>query len=239
MEMHEWGKSPFEPLSIKTGDFEHVPIIDEAMMADAGPQAHEPVITDDADTVPNADTGPVMPPVLTKVVSAPVKASAYSTAAAIDGSDRIAAGAPRKPNSSERQRIVTVRVCAPAETRWWGSALLSAFEAHGLAYGRYQVFHRRHIDGSSLFSVASLVEPGTFDVAQMAAQQFKGVTLFAVLPGPVDALLTVDEMLAAARGLAGELPGIIQDAKGVVLSPQSMAALRDEVAQFQATLPVS
>jgi cell division protein ZipA len=134
---------------------------------------------------------------------------------------------------------VTVRVCAPAEVRWSGSALLTAFESQGLAYGRYQVFHRRHVVGRSLFSVASLVEPGTFDVAQMPAQEFKGVTLFAVLPGPVDPLPTVDEMLAAARGLAGQLPGILQDAMGVALSPQGMAALRDDIAHFQATLPVS
>ncbi len=66
---------------------------------------------------------------------------------------------------------------------------------HGLAYGRYQVFHRRHVDGRSLFCVASLVEPGTFDVARMATEEFRGVTLFAVLPGPVEPLLTFDELL--------------------------------------------
>jgi cell division protein ZipA len=213
------------------------------MMADTGPPVREPVIPDDADTVPNADTGPIAPPVLTKVVAPGAAAApagfAAPGAASFDGSDRIATRAPRKANASEKQKIVSVRVCAPAETRWSGSTLLSAFESHGLAYGRYQVFHRRHIDGSSLFSVASLVEPGTFDVAQMASQQFRGVTLFAVLPGPVDPLLTVDEMLAAARGLAGELPGILQDVKGAALSPQSMAALRDEVMQFQATLVLS
>jgi cell division protein ZipA len=95
------------------------------------------------------------------------------------------------------------------------------------------------VDGRSLFCVASLVEPGTFDVARMAAQEFKGITLFAVLPGPLDPLLTIDEMLSAARGLAGELPGMVLDANGAALSPQRLAALRDDVAQFQATLPVS
>jgi cell division protein ZipA len=243
VEMHEWDMSPFEPLRIKTSDFENVPILDEPMMADVGPRLNEPAFADDADTVPNADTGPVMPPVLTKAVPAPAKslveAAGPPAAPTPEGSDRIAASAPRKPNTSEKQKIVAVRVCAPAEMRWTGIALLAAFEAQGLAYGRYQVFHRRHADGRSLFSVASLVEPGTFDVAQMPAQEFKGVTLFAVLPGPVDSLLTCDEMLAAARGLAAELPGTLQDAKGVALSPQRMAALRDDVALFQATLPVA
>jgi len=150
--------------------------------------------------------------------------------------DRSAVSAAQAPNSSEQQRIVTLRVCAPGEARWSGAALLSALEMHGLAYGRYQVFHRRHVDGRSLFCVASLIEPGTFDVARMAAEEFRGVTLFAVLPGPVEPLQTIDELLAAARGLAQELSGMVQDAKGMPLSPQRAAALRDDVARFQASL---
>ncbi len=231
-----WETSPFAPLSIKTSDHEYVHILDEPMMADAGP-LDEPEIADH-ETVPT-DAGEE-PPLLTKVVPAsakhpPQSAAQLPASSPTDAGDRSAA-APRKPNGIEKQKIVTVRVCAPAETRWSGDALLSAFESHGLAYGRYQVFHRRHIDGRSLFSVASLVEPGTFDVAQMPGQQFKGLTLFAVLPGPVEPLLTVDEMLAAARGLASELPGTVQDAKGVALSPQRVASLRDDIAQFQASL---
>ena len=234
----EWETSPFAPLSIKTSDYEHLRIIDEPMMVDAGPLDAAQVA--DPGTAAKADTGKDWPPVLTKVVPASAKLPVQSAvpppaSSPIDAGDRIAP-ATRKANDSETQKIITVRVCAPAETRWSGGALLSAFESHGLAYGRYQVFHRRHIDGRSLFSVASLVEPGTFDVAQMPEQQFKGLTLFAVLPGPVEPLLTVDELLAAARGLASELPGTIQDAKGVALSPQRMASLRSDVAQFQASL---
>jgi len=250
METREWEISTFEPLHIKTANFEPVPILDEPMTAHAESPADEDIFDDDADTIPNADIGPVMPPILTKVVppAATVQSSATVQSAAVarrsaapapDASDRISTQAPRGPNTSEKQKIVSLRVCAPADMRWAGTALLLAFEAHGLAHGRYQVFHRCHVDGRSLFSVASLVEPGTFDVASMADQEFKGITLFAVLPGPVDPLLTVDEMLSAARGLAQALPGMLQDAKGTPLSAQRLAALRDDVAQFQATLPVS
>ena len=259
IETHQWEISPFEPLSIKTADFHQVPILDGPMMVDVEAQPREPEFFDDAETIPNPDIGPVMPPVLTKVAlpsagkpfdqsiaptaatagAAPPDGASPDGASPYDSSDRISTQAPRTPTTSEKQKIVSVRVCAPAEARWAGSALLSALELHGLAYGRYQVFHRRHVDGRSLFCVASLVEPGTFDVARMAEQEFKGITLFAVLPGPVDPLLTIDEMLSAARGLAGELPGALQDAKGAALSPQKLAALRDDVAHFQATLPVA
>jgi cell division protein ZipA len=213
-----WGVPPLEPLSIRTGDYERVPVLDGPMMVSADPASTlapvAPMSADPAALVPGR-----VPTLLPESI------------------DRGATTAAQTTNVSERQKIVTVRVCAPGEARWSGTILLSALELHGLAYGRYQVFHRRHVDGRSLFCVASLTEPGTFDVARMSTEEFRGVTLFAVLPGPVEPLLTVDELLGAARGLAQELSGMVQDHQGMPLSPQRAAALRDDVARFQASLP--
>lgn len=212
----DWGVSPLEPLSIRTEEYDRVPVLDGPMMVDADPA---PTLSPAMDSPPSlVPTGrvPTLRPEPTERLSSPVA---------------------QTPNVAEQQKIVTVRVCAPGEVRWPGTTLLSALELHGLAYGRYQVFHRRHVDGRSLFCVASMIEPGTFDVARMASEEFRGVTLFAVLPGPVEPLLTVDELLSAARGLAQELSGMVQDSKGLPLSPQRAAALRDDVARFQASLP--
>jgi cell division protein ZipA len=213
----EW-VSPLEPLSIRTGEFERVPVLDGPMMVSADAVRMPAAAAASPKIAPLGEAAPRVP----TLVPEPI--------------DRSTAPPAQAPNSSEQQKIVTLRVCAAGETRWSGAALLSALEIHGLAYGRYQVFHRRHVDGRSLFCVASLVEPGTFDVAGMAAEEFRGVTLFAVLPGPVEPLLTFDELLAAARGLAQELSGMVQDSKGIPLSPQRAAAMRDEVAHFQAAL---
>jgi cell division protein ZipA len=217
----EWGVPPFEPLSIHTHDYEHVPVLDGPMMVSADP-------------APSMNAAPTMAP-----AAAPAAAPVPGRVPTLqpESTERSAVAPVQTPNASEQQKIVTVRVCAPGEVRWSGAMLLSALELHGLAYGRYQVFHRRHVDGRSLFCVASLIEPGTFDVARMSAEEFRGITLFAVLPGPVEPLLTVDELLGAARGLAQELSGMVQDNKGMPLSPQRAAALRDDVARFQASLP--
>ncbi|HTD73471.1 MAG TPA: cell division protein ZipA C-terminal FtsZ-binding domain-containing protein [Steroidobacteraceae bacterium] len=217
----EWGVPPFEPLSIHTQEFDHVPILDGPMM-----------VHPDQVTASTADPAP----------AAHMMAAARLTPGRVptllpESSDRGAGAPAQAPNASEQQKIVTLRVCAAGEVRWSGATLLSAFELHGLAYGRHQVFHRRHVDGRSLFCVASLIEPGTFDVARMSSEEFRGITLFAVLPGPVEPLLTIDELLGAARGLAQELSGMVQDHKGMPLSPQRAAALRDDVARFQAALP--
>jgi cell division protein ZipA len=177
-------------------------------------------------------------PMMAYPETAPVAAARPAPESVPAPAARVATLTPEQaPEAGEQQKIVSLRVCAAGESRWPGTTLLSALELHGLAYGRYQVFHRRHVDGRSLFCVASLVEPGTFDVARMATEEFRGVTLFAVMPGPAEPLATVDDLLAAARGLAQELSGMVQDAKGVPLSPQRAAAMREDVARFQASLP--
>jgi cell division protein ZipA len=208
----EWGVPPFEPLNIRTADFDHVPVLDGPMMVSTEP-APAPALAPPPSVRPMFTTGPV---------------SEHSDGAAL---------APSAPNAAELQRIVTIRVCAVGETQWSGSQLMAALELHGLAYGRYQVFHRKHADGRSLFCVASLIEPGTFDVAEMADQEYRGVTLFAVLPGPIPPVEIMDELLGTARGLAEELSGMVQDAKGMPLSPQRAAALREDIVRFQASLP--
>jgi cell division protein ZipA len=240
----DWGVPPFEPLSIRTTEYDRVPVLDGPMMVQA--DSLRPIRTSDPLPVGAFEIGAqeittdtpleTAAPTVSHPAPAPPAAVRVPTLLA-DNSDRIAVAPTRVPNASEQQKIVSIRVCAPGEGRWPGTALLAALESHGLAYGRYQVFHRKHIDGRSLFCVASLVEPGSFDVAHMATDEFRGVTLFAVLPGPVEPLLTVDELLSAARGLAQDLSGMVQDAKGVPLSPQRAAALRDDVARFQASLP--
>ena len=131
---------------------------------------------------------------------------------------------------------MTVRVCAVGDARWSGADLMSALEALGLAYGRYQVYHRNHTDGRSIFCVASLVEPGTFDLSTMTDEEFRGVSLFAILPGPLEPVQTVDALLATARELARALTGTMQDAKGIPFSPLRTEALLQDVARFQAAL---
>lgn len=202
LEPRDWGVPPFEPLNIRTAEFDQVPALDGPLLAHA--EAHAEI---HAEATPDMDL-PAPP---------------------------AAAAAP--PPAADAQKIVTIRVCCPGEARWSGPRLASALEAHGLALGRFHVFHRQHPDGRSLFCVASLVEPGTFDAAQMPQQEFRGVTLFAMFPGPLAPLETMDELMRTARGLAAELSGMVQDGKGMPMSPQRAAALREEVARFQALLP--
>lgn len=231
------GASPLEPLRIKTADFERVPVLDRPMIAESGMSdgaelAESPMLA--IRPAVARDPAPPARALPTAVEAAPAVEAAKPRT---DNSGRFAPLAPHRVNASELQKIVTLRICAVGDERWPGQKLIEALELQGLAYGRYQVFHRNHVDGRSLFCVASLIEPGVFDLQQMPAQEFRGITAFAVLPGPVEPLQTFESLIATARRLAESLTGMVQDSQGVPLSPQRAAVLRDEIARFQATLP--
>jgi cell division protein ZipA len=223
--------SPLEPLSIHTSDFEPVldlPTVDIDLPHEVGSLEEEDYIESslselDADAEDAA--GPVREDAPTAAEPAawepPLSAAAAPAQAPLD-----------LPPAAERQKIVTLRVCAVGDGRWSGRDLTSALEGHGLAYGRYQVYHRKHVDGRSIFCVASLIEPGTFDAANMADEEFRGVSMFAVLPGPLEPLQAIDALLNTARELARDLSGTVQDGNGMPFSPQRIAALREDVARF-------
>jgi cell division protein ZipA len=136
----------------------------------------------------------------------------------------------RKPPS---QKIIAVRVVAAAGAQIAGERLLEALHADGFTFGRYQIFHRLDDTGRPLVSLASLKEPGTFDPATMPGAQFRGIALFAVMPGPLPGVRAFDELIVTARALAATLGGQLQDERGAPLSLQRIGQLREEAAEFE------
>ena len=102
-------------------------------------------------------------------------------------------------------------------------------------HGRYEIFHRLDAEGRPIMSLASLLEPGTFDPKTMDHAAYPGVALFTVLPGPVSALDALEDLLVTSRALAMQLGGTVLDDKGAPLSLQRIAHMRDEVLAFERT----
>lgn len=138
------------------------------------------------------------------------------------------ASAPR-----QRQKIIALRVTAPAPERFEGAFLEEALRAEGFAFGRFGIFHRLDAAGRPILSLASLLEPGTFDPATMARCSYPGVALFAVLPGPVSAPQALEELVESGRYLAERLGGSLLDDRGAALSVQRIGQLREEVLDFE------
>jgi cell division protein ZipA len=138
----------------------------------------------------------------------------------------------RRTAEASRQRIVALRLVASGG-RWSGADLRAALEAEGLSYGPYSIFHREREDGKSLIYVASMMEPGSFDVARMDEQEFPGISLFGVVPGPLDAPATFDLVLSVGRSLAERLRGQLQDEQGSTLTAQRILNLREDLVHFE------
>jgi len=140
-----------------------------------------------------------------------------------------------KPVRPSVQKIVTLRLVARDKQPFAGDELVLSLRGIGLRHGKFGIFHRYdgNDEGRTIFSAASLVEPGSFDLANIKDQEIPGISLFLILPGPVDSVEAFDLMMAAARALAQTLNGELLDESGSTLSIQRERYLREEVIQFQ------
>ena len=142
--------------------------------------------------------------------------------------------APEAQEQAE-QKIVTLRLVARNRGSFRGDDLILSMRGIGLRRGKFGIFHRLDGDeeGAAVFSAASLVEPGHFDVENIKEQEFPGISLFLVLPGPMEGVNAFDLMIAAARTLAQSLNGELVDESGSTLSVQRERYMREEIVQFE------
>lgn len=138
------------------------------------------------------------------------------------------------------EKIVTIRLLCRDKRGFPGDDLVLALRENGLRHGRFGIFHHHVADAVEsdpgvvpVFSVASLVEPGSFDLTRLRSDFFPGISLFLGLPGPLESVAAFDAMVATARALAGQLGGDLVDEQGSTLSIQRERYLREDVIQFQ------
>jgi cell division protein ZipA len=137
-----------------------------------------------------------------------------------------------QPRRIERRKIIALRLAAGPQ-RLAGAQLQAAFESESLQHGRYDVFHRLDEHGAAIFSVASMVEPGTFNLEKMSQETFTGITMFTQLPGPAAGMLAFNELIACSRRLHAALGGTLQDERGVPLTVHRVERMRQEVREFE------
>lgn len=141
----------------------------------------------------------------------------------------------RAPATVLPEKIVTIRILSRAGAPFRAEDLVLALREAGLRHGRFGIFHAQvsDTDDTPVFSVASLTEPGSFDLTRVHTDVYQGVSLFLGLPGPVEGLKAFESMVNAARAVAKRLDGNLVDEHGSTLSVQRERYLREEVIQFQ------
>lgn len=131
--------------------------------------------------------------------------------------------------------IVSVHVVAKPGREFGGAELQAAFSREGLAHGDRGIFHyydSEHADAPIRFSIANMLEPGSFDLAKIDDIKTHGITLFMLLPGDNNNVMVFEKLLDCARRLAQQLGGELRDSQRNVLTAQGADLIRESIHRF-------
>jgi cell division protein ZipA len=129
-------------------------------------------------------------------------------------------------------RIVALRL-VPRGAELPAERAVDALRNAGLEHGRYAIFHRQLDTNREGFSVASLTEPGSFDLEHLDRTAIAGLSFFVVLPGKGDPVARFDAMVETARALSVELAADLFDERGSSWSSQRERYLREELIEYR------
>ena len=115
-----------------------------------------------------------------------------------------------------------------------GAEIADACSAVGLVLGDMSIYHR-HEGGSGrvLFSMASMVEPGSFPADDLQGFSTPGLSLFTQLPGVRDGVEIYNEMLSTAEQLSKRLHAELQDDQHNRLTRQMQEHTRESIIEHR------
>jgi len=156
------------------------------------------------------------------------------------------AGEIKKQKPAEQTESLPIKILqlavVPHEGEFYGDDILCVVQEVGMELGEMNIFH--HFGGDpekhqAVYSMASMVEPGTFPVDNMDGFSTPGLSIFARLPGPKDGLTTFTEMLYAAEQLADLLDGELRDETHSALTKQTISHIREEIQEHHRQLQLA
>ena len=128
-------------------------------------------------------------------------------------------------------KIITLHVVAQPNTTISGDQLLDVFERRGYHFGDMNIFHSMH-NGTTVFSIAKMIEPGYFDINDIQSFDTPGITLFLQLPGPVPADVSFEVLISEAFEMANELGATVLDGDRSTLSKQTLQHMREGIYEY-------
>lgn len=135
-------------------------------------------------------------------------------------------------DQNKRSEFIAMTILPKQQNDFFAGASLSAHLTKcSFYYGKQKLFHRHLNDNPSnpiLFSVASIVEPGSFEIETMIHKNFSGILIFMLLPLS-DPNMVFEKMLTSARQLAASLNGQLCDAERCQLDAQTIQYYRERI----------
>ena len=137
--------------------------------------------------------------------------------------------------AADTERVVSLRLIPGEGGRLDAERTVRALREAGLQHGPYGIFHYcedRNVPESG-FSVANLVEPGSFDLSNIAGTTLPGITFFMVLPGSRDPVERFDKMIGIAHDFCQSLDARLLDESANSWSIQRERHLREELIEYR------
>ncbi|PHR85381.1 MAG: cell division protein ZipA [Colwellia sp.] len=132
-------------------------------------------------------------------------------------------------------QIIILSVVMPAHQQMSGAVLLPSLLTLGLKYGEMNIFHRHQDNagnGAVTFSLANMLNPGSFELDTMETFVTQGVSLFMTLPNATDPFTAFEQMLAAAKQLAVEFSAQLVDDKRNIMTKQTEQHYVSKIREF-------
>ena len=137
---------------------------------------------------------------------------------------------------NHQSEVIVINVMAREGGAFDGNDLLQVLVTAGLRFGEMNIFHHRLNNknkGPLIFSVANILNPGTFDLNKMEEFSTIGISLFLALPAQINNLQAFEQMLAVAQQVRGALDGELKDDQRNVMTAQTIEHYRQRIRDFE------
>lgn len=143
--------------------------------------------------------------------------------------------AGREPAISASPKMtLALTVIAPRGQSFKGSNIQVAASQLGFQLSALGLFdYGPEDDDEPVFSMAHLRKPGVFHRQTLDDLATPGLLLFMHLPGPLEGMKALDQLVVTADQLTQKLGGMICDERRNRLTNQGLMHLRTKVAEFQ------
>ena len=140
------------------------------------------------------------------------------------------------PEEFEHSEVLVLNVAARDGRVFSGDDLLQVLITSGLKFGDMNIFHKRlskEHQGTVVFSVANMLNPGTFDLNNMDDFTTLGISFFLALPTPINNLDAFEQMLDVAQEIRATLGGDLKDDHRNAMTGQTIEHYRQRIRDFE------